>query len=78
VVTYCVLIFGWIQLQNKTLELDRLQFAGEMIRRIIRVRELSDKLRKIFLQVRFVSLRSRGALTGLDRLSFGSGISDVR
>ena len=41
----------WNQLQSKTLELDRLQFAGEMIRRIIRVRELSDKLRKIYAQV---------------------------
>jgi hypothetical protein len=49
--------FGWNQLQNKTLELDRLQFAGEMIRRIIRVRELSDKLRKIFAQVPKMSFR---------------------
>jgi hypothetical protein len=39
------------QLKTKTVELDRLQQAGEVLRRIIRVRELTEKLRKHMQQV---------------------------
>ena len=44
-----------LQLQSKTLELDRLQSASEMIRRILRVREQSEKLRKVLQQVHLPS-----------------------
>jgi hypothetical protein len=42
---------GDAQLKSKTVELDRLQQAGEVLRRIIRVRELTEKLRKHMQQV---------------------------
>lgn len=35
-----------MQLQAKTTQLDRLQQAGEVLRRVIRVRELVEKLKK--------------------------------
>lgn len=40
-----------MQLQAKTVQLDRLQQAGEVLRRVIRVRELVEKLKKYMAMV---------------------------